>query len=131
MSNALDAFRAQRKAVEDVHTRLTEVADLIGRLQSQVNAIAQDPVLRQVLRDEERWLETARLTIAEVRAFREEEARRYWPGVWRRWVVATAFALASSAVFGAGYVWANRPYKRSLRACARESNCSMPSRGEC
>jgi hypothetical protein len=114
VSNALDAFRAQQEAVEQVHVRLGEVADLIGRLQGQVNAITQDRALRQVLRDEERWLESARRTIEEVRLFREEEARRFWPAVWRRWAVVTAFALASVAAFGVGYVWASRPYEAEL-----------------
>jgi hypothetical protein len=40
--------------------------------------------------------------------------RRFWPAVWRRWAVAVAFALAAGATFGAGYVWANRPYEAEL-----------------
>jgi hypothetical protein len=59
--------------------------------------------------DDERWLERARRTIAEVRALREDEMRRLWPAVWRRWAVALIFALASAAVFGAGHVWSSRP----------------------
>jgi hypothetical protein len=114
MSNALDAFRAQREAVEQVHARLTDVADLVGRLQRQVDSIAQDQSLRQVLRDEELWLEGARRTLEEVRAFREEEMRRFWPATCRRWAVALTFALASASVFGAGYVWATRPYEAEV-----------------
>jgi hypothetical protein len=97
-----------------VHSRLTEVAELLRSLRAQVDAIAQDQALRQVLRDEEHWLESARRTIAEVRALREEEMRRFWPAVWRRWAVALTFALASAAAFGVGYVWASRPYEAEL-----------------
>jgi hypothetical protein len=73
-----------------------------------------DQALRQVLRDEEHWLESARRTIADVRALRQDELRRFWPAVWRRWAVALAFALASAGAFGAGYVWASRPYEAEL-----------------
>jgi hypothetical protein len=97
-----------------VHSRLTEVAELLRGLRTQVEAIAQDQALRQVLRDEERWLESARRTIADVRALRQDELRRFWPAVWRRWAVALAFALASAGAFGAGYVWASRPYEAEL-----------------
>jgi hypothetical protein len=77
------------------------------------------PLLRirlcaRVLRSEEQWLESARRTIAEVRSFREEEMRRFWPSVWRRWAVALTFALASAAAFGAGYTRAARPYEAEV-----------------
>jgi hypothetical protein len=114
MSSALDMFRAQREAVDQVHSRLTDVAELLRSLRTQVDAVSQDQALRQVLREEERWLESARRTIAEVRAFREDEMRRFWPAMWRRWAVALTFALASAAAFGAGYVWASRPYDAEL-----------------
>ena len=87
---------------------------MLRSLRTQVDAIAQDQALRRVLRDEEDWLDSARRTIAEVRALRQDELRRFWPGVWRRWAVALAFALASAGAFGAGYVWASRPYEAEL-----------------
>jgi hypothetical protein len=114
MPSALETFRAQREAIDQVHLGLTEVAELLRALRAQVDAIAQDQALRQVLRDEEHWLESARRTITEVRALREDEMRRFWPAVWRRWAVALTFALASAAAFGAGYVWASRPYEAEL-----------------
>jgi hypothetical protein len=114
MPSALETFRAQREAVDQVHSRLTEVAELLRGLRTQVDAVANDQALRQVLRDEERWLEIARRTIAEVRALREDERRRFWPAVWRRWAVALIFALAAAAACGAGYVWASRPYEAEL-----------------
>jgi hypothetical protein len=114
MSNALDAFRAQREAVEQVLARLTEVGDLLREVQSQVDSIAQNQSLREVLREEQRWLERAQQTIAHVRTFREEEMRRFWPGVWRRWAVAVVFALAGAAAVGGGYVWASQPYQGEL-----------------
>mgnify|MGYP001325934978 CR=1 FL=1 len=119
MPSALDTFRAQREAVDQVHSRLTQVEELLRGLRAQVDAIAQDPALRQVLRDEEHWLESARRTIAEVRALREDEMRRFWPAVWRRWTVALIFGLASAGVFGAGYVWASRPHETELASLRR------------
>ncbi|MNC91871.1 hypothetical protein D3C83_82030 [compost metagenome] len=52
--------------------------------------------------------------INQVRRFRESEVRRFWPAVWRRWAVALVFALAAAAAFGAGHVWASRPYETEL-----------------
>ena len=114
MSNALDAFRAQREAVEQVHARLTEVGELLRRLQGQVDSVAQDQALRDLLREEQSWLDRAQRTIADVRSFREDEMRRFWPAVWRRWAVAVVFALAGAAAFGGGYVWASQPYQGEL-----------------
>ena len=114
MSSALEAFRLQREAVEEVHAQLKVVARLVERVRAEAATIAQDETLRQVLRDEERWLESARRTIAEVRAFREYEVRRFWPGTWRRWAVAVVFALASVAAFGAGYVSTAGPYEKEI-----------------
>jgi hypothetical protein len=42
--------------------------------------------------------------------------RRFWPGVWRRWVLALVFALASAAVGGAGYAAVTRPWAAEITA---------------
>jgi hypothetical protein len=101
VSGALDAFLTQREAAEQVHARLMEVSQLLEQLRGQADAIARDADLRAVLRDEQNWLREARQFVAEVRYLREQDRLRYWPGVWRRWVVAVLFALASAAAFGA------------------------------
>ena len=49
MESALDTFRAQREAADQVHARLTEVAHLLERLTRQVDAIAANADLRAVL----------------------------------------------------------------------------------
>src|SRR5688572_15592342 len=103
MQNALDAFRAQREAADQVHERLTEVAQLLDQLTKQVDAVANNGDLRIVLRDERDWLREAQQLLADVRHFREQERLRFWPGVWRRWILAVVFALASAAAAGAGY----------------------------
>jgi hypothetical protein len=109
MQNALDAFRAQREAADQVHARLTEVAQLLEQLTKQVDAVAGDADLRAVLRDERDWLRQAQQLLVHVRHFREQERLRFWPGVWRRWVMALLFALASAAAAGAGYAWWTEP----------------------
>jgi hypothetical protein len=114
MSNALDEFRAQMAGVEKAHVRLTEVSQLLNSLRSEVAALVHDQTLRELMRDEQSWLNQAKQAIAEVRAFREQELRRFWPAMWRRWAVATAFALASAFAFGSGYVWASRPDQAEL-----------------
>ena len=120
MSSALETFRAQKEAVEQIHARLADVSDLLRTIHGQVEAITANPTLSRLVSDETNLLEQTQRTLRDLRAFREDERRRFWPGVWRRWVVALVFALASAAAFGAGYVWAARPHEAelaALRAC--------------
>jgi hypothetical protein len=114
MSSALEAFRAQREAVEQVRARLGEVSELVRTVQSQIDAITQDRTFRDVLRDEANWLERAERAIAEARRLREHELARFWPGVWRRWAAAVALTIATLVAFGAGHAWASRPYEAEL-----------------
>jgi hypothetical protein len=115
MQTALDAFRAQREAADQVHARLSEVAQLLEQLTRQVEAVTGNTELRAVLRDERDWLREAQALLADVRHFREQERLRFWPGVWRRWLVALVFALASVAVAGAGYGRVTKPYTAELK----------------
>ena len=116
MSNALDMFREQQDAARQVHAQLVEVAALLEQLQAQVAGIANDRSLREVLREERTWLECAQRTIADARRWREEEQRRYWPGVAYRWITALAFALLSAVAVGTGYAWIAKPYASELEA---------------
>ena len=50
-----------------------------------------------MLRDERDWLYQTRQLLVDVRHFREQERLRFWPGVWRRWLLAVLFAVASAA----------------------------------
>jgi hypothetical protein len=109
MQTALDAFRAQREAADQVHVRLTEVARLLEQLTKQVDAVAGNADLQAVLHDERDWLREAQLLLADVRHFREQERLRFWPAVWRRWALAVVFALAAAAAAGVGYAWWSEP----------------------
>ena len=114
MSSALKAFRAQRDEAEQIHARLTQVAEVLRAIRSEANVLAHDETLRKLLQDEQTWLLKAQDLIRQVQRFRESEADRFWPAVWRRWAVAVVFALAAAAAFGAGHVWASRPYEAEL-----------------
>ena len=114
MESALETFRAQREAADRVHERLTEVARLLDQLRDQVDAIAGNSELRAVLRDEHDWLRQAQQLLVDVRYFREHERLRFWPAVWRRWVLALVFALASATAAGSGYAWMTQPYAAEL-----------------
>lgn len=114
MSSALEAFRAQKETVEQIHARLADVSDLLRTIHGQVEAIAANPTLDRFVSDETNLLEQTQRTLRELRAFHEEERGRFWPGVWRRWPVALVFALASAAACGAGYLWAARPHEAEL-----------------
>jgi hypothetical protein len=111
MSSALETFRAQREAVEQVHARLAEVGELVRSLRGQIDAVAQDRSFRDLVRDERDLLERAAQMISEVRRLREQEFARCWRGVWRRRLAGVVLSLAASGLFGAGYVWASRPYE--------------------
>jgi hypothetical protein len=71
MQSALDAFRAQREAADQVHARLTEVAQLLNQLTKQVDAVAGNADLRAILRDERDLLHQAQILLVDVRHFRE------------------------------------------------------------
>jgi hypothetical protein len=114
MSNALDTFREQQDAARRVHNELVWVAALLEQLQAQVAGIANNRELRDVLLDERTWLEAAQRTLADTKRWREEEQRRYWPGVAYRWITALAFALLSAVAVGTGYAWIAKPYAAEL-----------------
>ena len=63
---------------------------------------------------EQSWLERLQAAITDVRRFREQERQRFWPDVWRRWVLAVGFALAAAAAAGAGYGSETRPHAAEL-----------------
>jgi hypothetical protein len=109
-------FREQQEAARQVHAQLVEVSVLLGQLQAQAAGIASDRNLREVLREERTWLEAAQRIIADARRWREEEQRRYWPGVAYRWITALAFALLSAVAAGTGYAWIAKPYAAELDA---------------
>jgi hypothetical protein len=116
MPSAIDVFREQREAADQVHERLTEISQLVGQLREQVNALAMNEELRKVLPEEHDWLASAQLTVSQVSSFREEEMTRFWSGVIARWALALVFALASAAAAGASYAWAAKPYAAEIAA---------------
>jgi hypothetical protein len=121
MQNALDVFRAQREAADQVHTRLTEVTQLLDQLTKQVDAVAGNADLWRVLRDERDWLREAQQLLVDVRHFRERERLQFWPGVWRRWALAVVFALAAAAGAGTGYGWWTKPFLLELTDLRKRS----------
>jgi hypothetical protein len=76
---------------------------------------AGNAALRDVLKREQTWLSQAERTVAEVRGWREREARQFWPSVARRWALALVFALASAWMAGADYSYVAKPYADELR----------------
>ena len=116
MPSAIDVFREQREAAEQLHGQVVEISAVLGRLRQQVNALGLNQDLRTVLREEQDWLTRAQLAVSEVRSFREQDMLRFWPGVLRRWVLALVFALVSAAAAGAGYAWWMKPYVAELNA---------------
>jgi len=114
MPSALDVFREQREAAEQLHARVQEISALLDQVRHQVNALALNDDLRSMLRQEQDWLRRAQLALSEVRSFREQDMLRFWPGVIRRWTVALLLALISAAAAGAGYAWWTKPHAAEL-----------------
>jgi len=110
MGNAIDAFRAQREAAEQLQAQLSALSEQLPKLHQQIASLALNEELKTLLRDEHKWLAQAENTIAAVRQWRERERYAFWwPLMWR-WVMVCAFALASVALAGAGYAWVSQPY---------------------
>jgi len=116
MPNALDVFREQQKAAGLVYERVRQVSDLLAAVRQQVDGLARNDELRELVRNEHRCLVDAERVILEIRAWREQEIVRFWPSVWRRWAIALTFALLASWAAGAGYAWFTAPYKSELAA---------------
>lgn len=116
MSTALDLFRAQQAAVEQLLERAHELSGRIGQVQAQVDALTHDLDLRAVLQDERQWLERARQMVDETRRWREQEARRYLPALVYRWAAALGFALVSAYAVGLGYARVAKPFAAELDA---------------
>ena len=106
MPNAIEMFRAQREVADAVHARLQDVSVLLAQVRKEVDLVVGNAALRDVLEREQTWLSQAERTVAQVRAWREHDARQFWPSVVRRWALALVFALASAWVAGAGYAYA-------------------------
>jgi hypothetical protein len=116
MANALDAFRAQQEAAEAVQARLSELLPLVEELRRQVDTLALHPELRELLREEQHWLERAHETVLEVRRWREREQSRFITSVVWRWLVAAVFALSAAAAAGAGYARVTGAHAAELAA---------------
>lgn len=113
MATALDVFRAQREAAEEVQKRLQET-EALHALRQDLYALANDPTFRQLLNDERAWLVQAQHFISQAEASRRHELNRFWPAVWKRWAMIVVLILATGLATGAGYVWAARPYEAEL-----------------
>ena len=98
MPNALDTFRAQREAADQVYARLTEVTDA-ARLgsQRQVDAVATNRRAARAAPAGAELAGTAQRTIDGGRAMSaNRRMQRFWPGVWRRWVLALGVRAGGS-----------------------------------
>ena len=110
MSNALEMFRQQREAVDALHVQVTRVGAAISQVRAELDALARHETLSSMLAEEQRWLQRTEDAVRTVRAWREQDARGYWPGVVKRWIVASVLALASAAIAGATYARVVEPY---------------------
>ena len=117
MANALDAFRAQREALDQMNATLKEFSALVAGARSQIDGLSLNAAeLRAVLRDEQAWFDRVQAMVAELRRWREQELRRFWFAVVWRWALACAFAVLFAGIAGAGYAWRTRPYVAEIES---------------
>ena len=114
MPSAIDVFREQREAAEQLHGRLQEISALLDQLRHQVNSLALNVTSGPCYGRNKTGSQRAQLAVLEVRSFREQDMLRFWPGLMRRWTVAVIFALAAAALGGAGYAQWTKPYAAEL-----------------
>jgi hypothetical protein len=114
MGNALDAFKAQQKAAEALHAKLTEVASLFSTLQPRLDGLKVDQQLKETFDAEAKWLGKVQELVSEVRAFREGEFQHFRFGVVWRWALACLFALAATGVYEGVRVRAENPYAAEI-----------------
>ena len=110
MSTALETFKKQQQAVEALNQQASELGHAIASARKELDAIARHEALRDILVQEQQWLQRTEDAVRTVRAWRADEARHYWPGLLWRWCAAGGFALLSAAAAGAGYERQMQPY---------------------
>lgn len=121
MSSALETFRAQREAAEQVNARLKEVTELLRMTTNQMQTLAGDAEFRKLLSEEQAWLARSTQMVSEMRRLREFEMTQFWPWVWRRCAMVVMLSATTAFGGGAGYVWAMRPYAAELAAAREQS----------
>ena len=121
MPSALETFRAQREAAEQVHAQLQEVTALLRGITDQIQAVVHDEQFRKLLAEERGWLAQSSEFVNQLRWHRESEMRRFWPWAWRRWTLVMLLSVTTAFAGGAGYVWAIRPHEAELVAAREEA----------
>jgi len=113
---ALDEFRAQREAADEVRARLSELTKLLGEIRTKTDTLVRDDRLARLLEEERQWLRRAETVVEKAQAFRQWEGERFWPAVWRRWFVAVGLVCATGFFAAAGCVWVSRGHQQELEA---------------
>jgi MobA/MobL family protein len=116
MPTGLDTFARGEKPLTACTPASRKSHYSVGCAGRLTRSLVNNDELQAVLRQERSWLDPALRTIEEARRWRELEMRRFWPVVWRRWVLALVFALASAAAGGAGYAAVARPWAAEVNA---------------
>lgn len=114
MTNAIDAFRQQRAAAEEVYAVLKNIANLLGSLKQQTDTLMRIDELRELLEQERAWLHETQRTLTQIRELRAGDLRRLRTSRAAQWTAAIAFALAAAVAAGAGYALVTQPYAAEL-----------------
>lgn len=79
MSSALEMFKQQKAAVEELLESARELETSIASTRGELDALSRHDALRSLLAEEQHWLSRAEEAVRAVRAWREHERRTHWP----------------------------------------------------
>jgi hypothetical protein len=117
MPNALDMYRAQQTAANEVHAKLSEVSALVQQVRRDVDALAKSNDLRDLIRQEQSWLEQAERTVREVQRCPALARSRGLPLLARSDLpmgVRACIRLLSVWASNAGHAWMNRDHEQDI-----------------
>lgn len=114
MANAVEMFKQQKAALEELQQAAARIEQSLGRARAELDALARHDALRALLTQEQQWLARTEAAVHSLRDWRHRESQGYGRPLAWRWALATTFALLAVAIAGAGYAWAARPYAEEI-----------------
>ena len=77
MSTALETFKKQQQTVEALNQQASELGHAIAWARKELDVIARHEALRDILVQEQQWLQRTEDAVRTVRAWRADEARTF------------------------------------------------------
>lgn len=114
MANAVEMFKQQKAAFEELQQAAARIEQSLSRARAELDALARHDALRTLLTQEQEWIARTEAVVHSLRDWRYRESQGYGRPLAWRWALATTFALLATAAAGTGYAWAARPYAEEI-----------------